>query len=146
MAVAHEVQLGQVVDDLGVDGGLELEVELFEGLSEREVGEAQPGRQTSLAGGVDLSAQHAGQELEMVRTARRGVCGQLGEHLGGADELEVVEIPLDLLDEGGLAHDIAPSGSIAPATLASAAISTGRSVSGCGPMRPMSARSGTATS
>ncbi len=55
MAVAHEVQLGQVVDDLGVDGGLELEVELFDGLSEREVGEAQPGREPALAGGVDLA-------------------------------------------------------------------------------------------
>jgi hypothetical protein len=33
IAVSHEVQLGQVVDDLGVDGGLEVEVELLKRLS-----------------------------------------------------------------------------------------------------------------
>lgn len=82
----------------------------LEGLSEREVGEAQPGREPPRPGGVDLGGDNDGQELERVRALRPGLVGQLGEHLGGADELEVVEVSLDRLDEGSLAHDSVPPG------------------------------------
>ena len=63
MAVAHEVELGQIGDHLGIDRGLEVEVELLEGPAEREVCEAQPGREPPLACGVDLAGDDFGQEL-----------------------------------------------------------------------------------
>ena len=129
MAVAHEVELGQVTDDLGIDRGLEVEVELLQGLAEREVGEAQPGREPTLARGVHLGGDHLGQELERVFLRGARLFGQLGEHLLGAGELQVAEVVLDLLDEGRLAHDCPPKEPTPASVSLRAAISTGGSMS-----------------
>ena len=61
-----EAEPGEVGDELGVDGGLEVEVELLDGAPGREVGEAQPGVQASLAGGGGFLGDERGEELEAV--------------------------------------------------------------------------------
>jgi hypothetical protein len=48
VVLVDEAELGQVGQHLGIDGGLEVEVELLKGLAEREMGEAQPGREPPL--------------------------------------------------------------------------------------------------
>ena len=45
-AGVHEPQGGEVLDESPADGGLELEVELGDGLAEREPGVAEPGGET----------------------------------------------------------------------------------------------------
>jgi hypothetical protein len=102
----HEPQRGEVVDEAAVDGGLELEVELGDGLAEREPGVAQPRREAPVAGGVGLFGDQAAEELDVGPVVAAGVLGEGGEHFGGAVELEVAEVVFDLFVD---AHVCPPS-------------------------------------
>jgi hypothetical protein len=64
-AGVHEPQRGEVIDELAVDGGLEREVELVDGLAEREPGVAQPCGEPPVAGRVGLLGDEPGEELDV---------------------------------------------------------------------------------
>ena len=101
----HEPQRGEVVDEGPVDARLELEIELRDGLAEREAGVAQPGREAPVAGGVGLLGDQAGEELDVGPVVAAGVLGERREHLAGPVELQVAEVVFDLLID---AHAPAP--------------------------------------
>jgi len=63
--VVHETQGGEVVDELSVDGRLELEVELVDRLAEREAGVAQPGGEPPVPGRGGLLGDELGEELDV---------------------------------------------------------------------------------
>ena len=84
--MADEAQRGQVRDQLAIEGGLELEVEVRHGAPEREAGEAQAGRQLAVGGGRGLFADDPGQELDVAPFLVLGLFGQGGEALGRAPE------------------------------------------------------------
>jgi hypothetical protein len=96
-AGVHESQRGEVFDETPVDGGLELEVELGDGLAEREPGVAEPGGEPAVAGGVGLFGDETAEELDVGPVVGPGLLGEGGEHLDGPVELEVTEVVLDLL-------------------------------------------------
>lgn len=89
-------QGGEVVDEGPVDGGLEREVELGDGLAEREPGVAQPGVEASVAGGVGLFGDEPGQEVDVGPVVVAGVLGEGREALDRAVQLEVAEVVFDL--------------------------------------------------
>ena len=79
--LVDEPQRGEVLDELAVDGGLELEVEVVDGLVEREPGVTQPGRQAPVAGGGGLFGDEPGEELDVGPVIGAGVFGEGGEAL-----------------------------------------------------------------
>lgn len=92
----HEPQGREVIDELAVDGRLELEVEVVDGLAEREPGVAQPGCETPVAGRCCLLRDQTGEKLDVGDVAVAGLFGQRREHFGSAVQLEVAEVVLDL--------------------------------------------------
>ena len=94
-----EAQGGEVCDEFGVDAGLELEVEVLDGLVERELRVAQPGCEAPVAGVDGLLVEESGQELDVGPLVLVGVFGEGGEDLRGSVELQVAEVGLDLLIE-----------------------------------------------
>ena len=99
---------GQVVDQLAVDAGLELEVEVAQIPPEGEAGEAQSGGQLSIQRGVGLFADDPGQVLDVAPFAALGFFGQQGEAFGRARETEIAQVVFELLIER-VGHDRAPS-------------------------------------
>ena len=81
-----EPQRGQVVDELSVHAGLELEVEVRKRPPEGEAGEAQPCGQLAVDRGRRLLADHPGQELDVAPFLGLGLFGQGGEALGRSVE------------------------------------------------------------
>ena len=67
----HEPQPGEVINEGRVDGGLELEVELSKGLSEREPGETAPGGEAPVAAGRHLLGQ--GPRERHLKPAHTGI-------------------------------------------------------------------------
>ena len=129
---------------LGVDGGLEVEVELLDGAPGREVSEAQPGVQ-AVVGGWRRPPRRRARPGTRGGHRRCVTVGEAGEHLGGAVQLEVAEVVLDRFDQRRRAHQPPPKhsqpekpGSVWP----SEARSESRWSSGCGPIEPNRSRSG----
>ncbi len=78
-------RMGRLVgDEFGVDAGLELEVEVLDGLVERELRVAQPSCEAPVAGVDGLFVEEPGQELDVGPAVGAGVLGEGGEDLGGA--------------------------------------------------------------
>ena len=63
--LVDEPQGGEVLDELAVDRGLELEVEVLDGLAEREPGVAQPRREPPVAGVDRFLVEQPGEELDV---------------------------------------------------------------------------------
>ena len=99
-----EPERGQVVEQLAVEGGLELEVEVGQRPAEREAGEAQACRELPVDRGGCLLPDHPGQELDVAPLLGLGFLGQGGEALGRAVEPQVPEVVFQLLIEG-VGHD-----------------------------------------
>lgn len=96
-ALVDEAEGGEVVDELAVDGGLEVEVELVDGAAEREAGVAQSGGHAPVAGGGGLSADEVGEELDVGPVLAPGGLGEGGERVRGVTELQVAEVVLELV-------------------------------------------------
>ena len=96
-AFFDEAQGGEVRDEFLVDGGLEGEVELVDGLAGGEAREPQPGGQASVAGGGALGGDHVRQVDHRWPVLGHGLLGQGGEALGRGVETEVAEVVLELL-------------------------------------------------
>ena len=107
----------------GVDGWLEVEVELLDGAPAREVREAEPGVEPALPGGGGFLGDERGEELEAVLALV--TVGEAGEDLGGPVELEVAEVILDRFDQCRRAHQPPPKHSQPD--------ETGSCVTVCGP-------------
>lgn len=103
----HEPQRRQVVDELAVHGWLEREVELVDGLAEREPGVTQPCAETAVAGRVCLLCNESRQELDVRHVVRARLLGEDCEHFGGTVELQVAEVVFDLFVDAG-AHPRSP--------------------------------------
>ena len=95
-SVVDEPQRREVLDELAVHRGLELEVELVDGPSEREAGVAQPRGHPPVPGGGGLPADELSQERQMRPAVGPGGLGQRGERLRGVPELQVAEVVLEL--------------------------------------------------
>jgi hypothetical protein len=104
VALGDKPQGRQVIDELGVDRGLEVEVELGQGAADREVGKAQPRGHPAVAGGGRLLGHQLGEEGGVAQLLVTGPVQQAGQRLGGADQLEVAEVVFKLLVQpaGGL--------------------------------------------
>jgi len=96
-ALGHKPQACQVGDELGVDRGLEVEVELVQGAPGGEVGEAKPRGHPAVAGGGGLLGEEFGQELGVGEPVGAGPVQQGRQQLGRADQLEVAEVVFELL-------------------------------------------------
>jgi hypothetical protein len=99
-----EPQSGEVLDEFAVDRGLELEVEVRDGLAKREPGVAEPGSETPVAGVDRFLVEQPGEELDVGPVVCLGVVGESGEHLGGPVQFQVAAVVLDLLVEPGGGH------------------------------------------
>src|SRR5690606_33760927 len=71
-----EPQGGEVLDEFAVDGGLELEVEVVDGLVEREPGVAQPGGEAPIARRGGFFGDEACEELDVGPVVGAGVVGE----------------------------------------------------------------------
>jgi len=71
-----EVARGELAYEPRIERGLELEVELLEGLHDGEVGDLDPHRQAALLLGIELFAQDSVEEVEIGRLLACSV----GEH------------------------------------------------------------------
>ncbi len=91
----HEPQRGQVINEAAVDA--RLEVEVLDGLGEREPGVAQRGGEPPVAGRVGLLRDESCEELDMGPVLGPGGLGEGWEALGCPVELEVAEVVFDLV-------------------------------------------------
>jgi hypothetical protein len=108
-ALLDEPQRREVLDQFAVHRGLELEVELVDGASEREPRVAQAGGHPPVAGGGGLAADEFGEERQMRPVLVAGGLGQRGECLRGVTELQVAEVVLELLvDPAGHGATVPP--------------------------------------
>ena len=96
-ALLDEAQGGQVLHQLAVDGGLEVEVEVLDAAPVGEAGEAQPGGQAPVGGGRRLLGHDPPQVLDVRPLPLGRLLGQGGEALGGPGQLQVVQVALELL-------------------------------------------------
>ncbi len=65
------------------------------------MGEAQPGAQAAVAGRGGLFGDQPGQELGVAEALGAGLVQERGQDLGGAGELQVAEVLLELLVQTG---------------------------------------------
>ena len=87
-----------------VDAGLGGEVEVVELPGGGEVSEPYPGVPSACLGGFDLDPEQPFQELGVADVAVVGVFEVAGERLGGCGQLEVGEMPSELLVDRVSAH------------------------------------------
>ena len=71
--LVDEPEGGEVLDEFAVDRGLELEVEVVDGLVEREPGVAEPGGEAPVAGVDRFFIEQAGEELDVSPVVGLGV-------------------------------------------------------------------------
>jgi hypothetical protein len=104
-----EAQTGEFLDELAIDAGLGIEVEVVECPGSGQAGEAEASVELALLGGGDLDAEQLRQEGGVGHLLARCLFEQRGERLGGGLEAEVGGVGADLLIEAGLAHGRTPA-------------------------------------
>src|SRR5487761_669092 len=107
-----EAQRGQVLDQLAVDGGLSIEVEVVEGPGRRQAGEAESTLEPSLLGSLDLDSEELGEERGVRELGFLRVIECRGQRLRCGVEAQVGELSAQLLVEAGVcAHGLTPTSS-----------------------------------
>src|SRR5690606_8020384 len=97
----------QVLDQLAINRGLELVVEVVDAAPVREPRVTQPGSQPAVSVGGGLLGDESGEELDVGPVLDLRFLGEGGKDAGGGVQLEVAEVGFDLLVE---AHaDTSPS-------------------------------------
>jgi hypothetical protein len=92
-----EPQGGEFLDQLAVDAGLGIEVEVFQPPGRGEGGEAQAAGVAAGLGGLDLDRQQALQERGVAELLGVGVVDGGGQRFGGGVQAQVVEVASELL-------------------------------------------------
>ena len=111
VGLRDEVAGGELAHELAVDRGLELEVELLDGLDDRKVRDLDPHGDASLVLGVELLAQHTVEEVEVGRLAARGFGKERIESLRSRRHAQPLQLRLDA-SAHELAHHAPPAASV----------------------------------
>jgi hypothetical protein len=90
--LVDEPQGGQLLDEGAVDGGLGVEVEVFQPPGGREGGKAEPALLAACLGGGDLDAEQVLQERGVAELGRTGVVQGGGQCFGGGLQAQVVQV------------------------------------------------------
>src|SRR3954465_565637 len=93
--LGNDPAAGQLADEALVDGWLRLEVELFERLHRREVGDGHAHRDALALLGVPLAAQQAVEEVEISRLAACCLGEDRVESIGEIGKAQACEILQD---------------------------------------------------
>jgi len=101
VGIGDEPAGGQLLDHLGVDRRLELEVEAVEGLLEREAGHGGLHGRVPFVLGGDLTAEDVLQEVAVREVLLARLLQEGGQFLGEPDEAQALELVLDPLELGG---------------------------------------------
>jgi len=97
--LVDEPQRGQVLDELAIDRGLELVVEVVDAAPVREPCVTRPGGEAPVAIGGGLLGDQPGEELDVGPVDGLGLLGEGGEHARGGVQLQVAEVDFDLFVE-----------------------------------------------
>jgi hypothetical protein len=92
-----EPQGGEFLDQLAVDAGLGVEVEVLQPPGGGEGGKAQAALLAAGLGGVDLDRQQTLQECGVAELLGVGVVEGSGQRFGGGVQAQVVEVASELL-------------------------------------------------
>ena len=82
-----EAQRGEVLDEFGVDAGLEVEVEVFDAAPDGEAGVAQARRQSPVAVGGGLFGDELCEELDVVQSSALACSARVAKHPAAASSL-----------------------------------------------------------
>src|SRR5581483_11364961 len=107
--VLDEAQGGELVDELAVESGLGVVVDLGQRLRAGEAGKAQPPLEPAALGRLDLDREQPFEETRVGGLALLGLLQCCGELLGGRLQAQVGEVRAQLLVDAALAHDAATS-------------------------------------
>ena len=88
---------GQFLDLAAIEGGLEVEIVLLQGLEPGEAGQAQAGLDAALLAALPLDGQGPGQEGRVVQVLAGGLFADAGD-------LGFQVLQLELAQEGGQFH------------------------------------------
>ena len=97
LAVGEEAQGGEFLDLFAVDRRLKAEVEVGQGLVEREVGEPGLGQQPALGAAGGIGLEQPVEEVDMAERVLGWLLADGVQELGNSPQLEPVEVSDDAL-------------------------------------------------